>query len=116
MKETIDKCSNCGFCKSHCPTFRVLLEEPRGARGRANLVRKAIDTEIYYMCTLCGACRVTCPEGIDLPEEIRLMRVKMVADGKTPKAFNEMIKNIREHGNAFGKVEKGTMPKDLYCC
>jgi fumarate reductase (CoM/CoB) subunit B len=113
---TIQDCSNCGFCKSLCPVFRVLLEETKGARGRAVLAKQDINDEIYYLCTLCGACKVTCPAGIDLPEEIKRMRAKLVSLGAETEANKKMIENIRKYGNPYGKVEKGKTPKDLYCC
>lgn len=113
---TIQDCSNCGFCKSLCPVFRVLLEETKGARGRAVLAKKDINDEIYYLCTLCGACKVTCPAGIDLPEEIKKMRAKLVSLGSETEANKKMIENIRKYGNPYGKVEKGKTPKELYCC
>lgn len=115
-KPTIEDCSNCGFCKAACPVFRVVLEETKGSRGRAILAKRDIKDEVYYLCSLCGACRVVCPEGIDLPEEIRKMREKMV-DLKIEVESNKvMIENVKKYGNPFGKVEKGKIPKDLYCC
>ncbi len=113
---TIQDCSNCGLCKSLCPVFRVLLEETKGARGRAVLAKLDINDDIYYLCTLCGACKITCPAGIDLPEEIKKMRIKMVSLGAETEASKKMIENIRKYGNPYGKVEKGKIPKELYCC
>jgi fumarate reductase (CoM/CoB) subunit B len=115
-KATIADCSNCGFCKAVCPVFLILLEETKGARGRAALAKRDIKDEVYYLCSLCGACRVACPEGIDLPEEIRKMREKMIDLGLETEGNKKMVENVRQFGNPFGKVEKGKTPKDLYCC
>lgn len=112
----LENCSNCGICKSTCPVFKVLLEETKGARGKAALIKKDVLDEVYYVCSLCGACKISCPAGIDLPEEIKKMRQEMVEINVETKANKVMIKNIREHGNPYGKVEKGKIPKDLYCC
>ena len=113
---TLEKCSNCGFCRGISPVFKVLLEEPISARGRAILLRKDIMDELFYQCSLCGACKIVCPSGIDLPAEIQKMRKEMVNADKGTAANKVMINNIKEHGNPYGKVEKGKMPKDLYCC
>jgi fumarate reductase (CoM/CoB) subunit B len=113
---TIADCSNCGLCKAVCPIFRILLEETKGPRGRAMLAKKDIKDEIFYLCTLCGSCKVSCPAGIDLPEEIRKMREKMVEMGVETEGNKLMIENVKKYGNPFGKVEKGKIPKDLYCC
>ncbi|MFH1398906.1 MAG: (Fe-S)-binding protein [Candidatus Woesearchaeota archaeon] len=112
----LEKCSNCGFCKSHCPVFRVLLEETNSARGRAILLKKDVMDLVFYQCSLCGACKVVCPSGIDLPAEIQKMREEMVEAGKGTKQNKIMITNLKEEGNPYGKIEKGKMPKDLYCC
>lgn len=112
----LEKCSNCGLCKSICPVFKALLEETTSARGKANLIKKEVLDEVYYVCSLCGACKISCPAGIDLPEEIKKMREKMVNIKAETNANKKMIKNIREYGNPFGKVEEGKIPKDLYCC
>ena len=112
----LEKCSYCGLCKSYCPVFKALLEETKGARGKAGLVRKEIMDEVFYECSLCGACKISCPAGIDLPKEIENMRQKMVEAKVETKANIVMIKNLREHGNPYGKIEKGKIPKGLYCC
>ena len=113
---TLEKCSNCGMCKTVCPVFKVLLEETSSSRGRANLIKKDLMDSVFYVCSLCGACDIACPAGIKLSEEIKKMRTKMVEANIETKPNKEMMKNFREHGNPYGKIEKGKKPKDLYCC
>lgn len=97
----IDNCSLCGMCRTACPVFRVKLSETDSPRGKATLIKKEVDDLVFYKCTLCGACRVVCPNDADL--DLRGQRKRMV-DKKILLATNEeMIKNVRWHGNPFGK-------------
>ncbi|NSW57899.1 MAG: (Fe-S)-binding protein [Armatimonadetes bacterium] len=63
------RCSRCGYCMSVCPTFAVKRDERAVARGRNELVRRALAggaRELAELrgplndCLLCGACRTAC--------------------------------------------------------
>ena len=114
MTEDWAKCVKCGFCRSCCPVFSVLMSEVDSPRGKAILMQKDFLDELFYNCTLCKACKFTCPLSLDI--DVAEIRQKLVKNGITTEANEKMIKNIREFGNPFGKVEKGKKPKDLYCC
>lgn len=115
MKE-IDKCSLCGMCRMACPVFRAALTETSTPRTKALLIKKGIQDKMIYACTLCKACTLECPALVKLDEEIEKERARLVSKGITTEANEKMIRNIREYGNPFGKVEKGKKPKELYCC
>lgn len=110
----LKKCSLCGLCKASCPVFKVLLAETSGPRGKAILIKNSVLNEIFYKCTLCKACKVECPAGIDL--EIDKIRERLVKNKIETEANEKMINNIRKYGNPFGKVKKGKIPEELYCC
>jgi Fe-S oxidoreductase len=80
------------------------------------VAKKNILDEVFYKCSICGACKIKCPAGVEIEQEIIRMREKMVKTGKGLKGNEIMIRNIRETGNPYGKVEKGKIPKELYCC
>ncbi len=110
----LEKCSRCGLCKANCPVFKALLTETSGPRGKAILIKRDVPDKVFYQCTLCKACKVECPAGINLGLE--KMRERLVENGIETDANKKMIENIRKFGNPFGKVEKGKIPKELYCC
>lgn len=114
--EGIEKCSNCGFCKINCPTFKLLKNEVIGPRGRMNLAKYDIIDEVFYKCSICRACNEKCPSGIDIDKIMVQARALLVENGKETKANKKMIENIRKYGNPFGKVKKGSKPAELYCC
>ena len=116
MGEEVNKCVMCGFCKANCPVFQILLKEKDSPRGKAVLIRKEVLDEIFYKCNLCGACNTECPIGIDLESEIIRIRQELVEKGIETEDNKKMIEKIRKEGIPFGRLEKGEVPKNLYCC
>lgn len=116
LANQLELCSYCGLCKHNCPVFRVLLNESYSPRGKSILLKKKMLDEIFYVCALCRACEESCPAGVKLPDMIRAAREELARNGMAPDETKEMMKNIREHGNPFGKFKKGEIPKDLHCC
>jgi|WetSurMetagenome_2_1015567.scaffolds.fasta_scaffold276489_2 fumarate reductase (CoM/CoB) subunit B len=114
VEEIVEKCVKCGMCKSLCPVFRIIREETISPRGKAMILEKKIYDKIIFECTLCKACEEKCPLGLKLCDAFKKARKVMADRGNETKENKEMIKNIREHGNPFGK-EAGKNKK-LYCC
>lgn len=114
MTEDYVKCVKCGFCRSCCPVFKVLLTEVDSPRGKAILMQKDFLDSLFYNCTLCKACKETCP--LDLDIDVSKVREKLVKENVVTEANEKMIKNLRESGNPYGKIEQGKKPKDLHCC
>ncbi|MBS3057366.1 MAG: 4Fe-4S dicluster domain-containing protein [Candidatus Diapherotrites archaeon] len=107
-----EKCSECGLCKANCPVYKALLDESVSARGKAKLMKGRILSGIFFVCTLCKACKQLCPANLDLDFEGE--RERLIADGKETDSNKRMIGNIRKYGNPFGKA--GERPKELHCC
>lgn len=114
VKELLERCVNCGLCKSLCPIFRIIKEETVSPRGRTILLNKDIYEELLYDCTLCKACELKCPLELELCDAFRKARQVLVGKEKETKENKEMIKNIRRFGNPFGKP--GEKIRKLYCC
>ena len=80
-------CHGCGGCTGFtettggvmCPTYRATDEEIASTRGRANLLRGAMNgdlpqdllseefvTEVLDLCISCKGCKTDCPSGVDM--------------------------------------------------
>ncbi|AKH96959.1 FAD-binding and (Fe-S)-binding domain-containing protein [Halanaeroarchaeum sulfurireducens] len=80
-------CHGCGGCTGYtdttggvmCPTYRAAEEEITSTRGRANLLRSAMNgelpeevlseefvTEVLDLCISCKGCKTDCPSGVDM--------------------------------------------------
>ncbi|MFA4960378.1 MAG: 4Fe-4S dicluster domain-containing protein [Candidatus Pacearchaeota archaeon] len=115
VREVLSPCIKCGMCKSLCPVFKSLREESVSPRGKAILLSEKTLDKIVFQCNLCKACEEKCPLNLKICEAIRKAREAMVLSKKELKENKEMIENIRNTGNPFGK---NTIKEDgkLYCC
>ena len=112
---TLDNCIKCGMCKSLCPVFKILREEKYSPRGHSILLQEKILSEIVFKCNLCRACEQKCPLNLKICDAILKAREALVLKERGLESNKEMIKNIRESGNPFGKNEPNKDGK-LYCC
>ncbi|MCU0302706.1 MAG: FAD-binding protein [Thermoanaerobaculales bacterium] len=79
----LEQCNGCGGClkatPTMCPTFIATGDEAMSTRGRANVVRAALEgrfgadwtvsvelDEVLGSCLACKACRTECPSNVDL--------------------------------------------------
>jgi len=114
MQGILEECIKCGLCKSLCPVFDIMREEYYSPRGKAIMLSERFVDKIVFECNLCKACEKKCPLKIKVWEAVRKAREVSNLKGKELESNKEMIKNIRESGNPFGK---NTDKKDkLYCC
>ncbi|MBK8783073.1 MAG: FAD-binding protein [Anaerolineales bacterium] len=85
----IGHCNGQGVCRKTtgvmCPSFQATRDEANSTRGRANLLRKLISSNIEYsnirysefesatysaldLCLACKGCTSECPSGVDMPK------------------------------------------------
>jgi glycolate oxidase iron-sulfur subunit len=114
IQEIVEKCTKCGMCKAVCPVFSAILEESSSPRGKMLLLNSNIYDKLLYDCTLCKACELRCMSKIGICEAIRKARQVLAENNKELKESKEMISNIKEYGNPFGKEPEKS--KKLYCC
>ena len=80
----VEMCNNNGACRKlaggvMCPSYRVTKDEKHVTRGRANVLRLAISSQLgkdamtseamheaMQLCVSCKACRRECPTGVDM--------------------------------------------------
>ena len=93
----LDQCNGCGGCRKEpptmCPTFSATGDEALSTRGRANIIRAALEgrfegasavendelDEVLGTCLACKACVTECPSNVDmarLKAELRYARLR----------------------------------------
>jgi heterodisulfide reductase subunit C len=78
-----EACMNCGFCSATCPLGIDLL--PRRlfryvVFGMEDQVRA--ESEVVFTCLLCRACEQSCPAGVHITENVRLLRGWLLREGR----------------------------------
>ncbi|MHA1409050.1 MAG: (Fe-S)-binding protein [Candidatus Odinarchaeia archaeon] len=130
--DAINKCSQCGKCRSICPTFDYKKIESYNERGRIMLYKAWNDGELepddsfidrVYTCLLCRVCEETCPPQVKYMEIAEAVRGKLVEEGLGPiPEQKQSVETIMKTGNVFGQENKlnegpladyfGVEPKD----
>ncbi len=78
-----EACLNCGYCSAACPLAIDLL--PRRLFryvlfGQVERVRA--EREAVFSCLLCRACEASCPGGVHITENVRLLRHWLLTEGR----------------------------------
>ncbi|HBG45472.1 MAG TPA: (Fe-S)-binding protein [Deltaproteobacteria bacterium] len=111
LEDAIDKCVRCGTCRATCPTTKVLDKETASPRGRVSLVQAYSKgefglTDVYLKhlkeCTLCGACRSNCPNGVDTIAIFTAARADAIDKQGVPLAASLIFRNLKEPGGLLG--------------
>ncbi len=96
MQEAL-RCIRCGACMNHCPVYQNIgghsygwvYPGPIGAVLTPNYVGLENALDLPQAATLCNACGVVCPVKIPLPDLMRHLREKQVAQKLRP--FGERL-------------------------
>lgn len=110
MDGEILACNQCGLCTLACPTFELTRIESMNARGRNNLAFNLLTGRIgpsidmahrLFQCTLCDACRTTCPAEVRTSLIGTGARIRLHQAGLTPAPLVRALASIRRNGNPF---------------
>lgn len=108
----IFRCVRCGACANVCPVFRLVGGHNMGHIyvGAIGLVLTYLfhDKEIARMlsanCIGCGACKSICSGGIDLPQLIREIRMRL--ESENPSALSWVMKTAMKDRKTFHRLLK----------
>lgn len=91
------RCIRCGACMCNCPVYlRVggypygfAYPGPLGQALNPLLLGREETSDLFHACTLCGACRVICPGGVDHPSLLLSYRARQ-AEARSPTAGGKL--------------------------
>jgi len=108
LYDEVAKCTRCGFCLPHCPTFAVRRTEPYTPRGRNAITRAVIEGRLelsdelsaaIFSCLGCGACVEACFPSIETVEAVTADRECLATAKLHPKMLDGLVESINEYGN-----------------
>lgn len=118
----IRRCNHCGSCQMVCPLFRTTRRTALSARGKMIILQDILEkrqeicdelNDSLFQCTLCGACAVECPAGVNVPELLKAARKNMVASGTCHPAFEGMDQVLAGHPNIYASKERETFGRKV---
>ena len=110
----LDGCTECGRCDDVCPALRsgaplsprdFVAAMRRAAADPSNptLPGEAIEKDVIWSCTTCGACTRACPAIIPIPELlVGLRRHLALEQGDFPEGLANTFENVSSVGNPWG--------------
>ncbi len=112
VRNAVNICTMCGFCKSVCPSFKAIGWDSALSRGRIVLTYGLLNGEIpaddsvvenMYTCTTCADCERRCPSKVKIVDIVELCRADLVANGHILPKHKKMVENILEFNNPYAE-------------
>ncbi len=95
LDEISDGCTECGNCVNQCA---YLQQFGTPAAQALRFGRGDLEPQVIYSCSLCGLCDVFCPERLRPSEMFRLMRCRLVDEGRGPLQQHRRILDYEKRG------------------
>lgn len=120
VKEALDTCTMCGFCKSVCPSFKSIGWDSALSRGRIALTYGLLNGDLeaddsviesMYTCTTCADCVRRCPSKVDIVEIIETCRKDLVKNGHILPKHKAIAESVLKYGNPYS--EERSVPETL---
>ena len=112
VKNLIDKCNRCGFCRGVCPSMTELGWESTSPRGRVFLIGEVLSGEPLTpevisridQCLLCRNCMSICPVGTKIDQIIMDFKNFVAQKNGVPISKKLMLNMLSDHRNLCNVV------------
>lgn len=113
VKNLIDKCNRCGFCRAVCPSLIELGWESASPRGRIFLAGRVLSgkapltAEVVLrldQCLLCRNCMSVCPVGAKFDQVIMAFRRLEAEEIGVAKSKKVILSALADHRNLLSSI------------
>jgi Fe-S oxidoreductase len=98
---TLDLCFQCGTCSGTCPWNLVRNFRVRDVITRAQLGLEGYEGEDLWLCATCNACVDRCPQGVEIVDLVRTIRMIISETGAAPKTLRAVMGSVSSYGNPW---------------
>ncbi len=101
----IKRCIQCGSCSTSCPTAYAMDYTPRQVWRLLQLgfVEEVLNSQTFWLCTVCSACQVRCRRGIDIKDEMVALKEWAIREAiHVPERVVVLGDTVRDHHNISG--------------
>lgn len=106
---TLDLCYQCGTCSGTCPWNLVRDFRVRDILTRAQLGLEGYEGEALWMCATCNACVDRCPQGVEIVDLVRTIRMLITETGAAPKTLRAVLGSVQSNGNPWSGEREARM-------
>ena len=112
VRNAVNVCTMCGFCKSVCPSFKAIGWDSALSRGRIILTYGLLVGDIpaddsvvenMYTCTTCADCERRCPSKVKIVDIVELCRADLVKNGHILPKHKAICENVLKYNNPFAE-------------
>jgi heterodisulfide reductase subunit C len=97
---TLQNCIQCGTCTGSCPSGRHTAMRIRKLIRAAQLGLKTIlNSDDLWLCTTCYTCYERCPNEVDVPQIVMIIRNMAVEAGFAAKTHRQAVKKFLQTGH-----------------
>jgi len=102
--ENVDTCLHCRTCAGGCPYVKAMDYPPHGVFRlvQFGLRNEALESSTIWICVNCNTCSIQCPEAIDIPAIMDVLR-QMALEGGVKIAQPEIV---RFHEEVLASIQR----------
>jgi heterodisulfide reductase subunit C len=103
---TLHNCIQCGTCTGSCPSGKHTAMRIRKLIRAAQLgIKNILDSDDLWLCTTCYTCYERCPNEVEAPQIVMVIRNMAVKSGFVAKTHKQAVKKFLDTGHLVPLTE-----------
>lgn len=95
--ESFKRCFSCGTCTASCPVAEI--DEQYNPRRIIRQIllgmrKEVLSSKMIWLCAMCRTCQAYCPQNVNFPDVMAVLRDMAVKEGYVPPTTIKEIEDI----------------------